>query len=91
MKFIEGPYVADPEFGSITCPTGDLARVYSPPSWVADEETYINTVHLLAASLRMYKALVDLVNAWPEDDCDKLRAAAAALAKAEGRTHAPTD
>ncbi len=47
--------------------------------------------NLLVSSPDMYEALVDLINAWPEDDCDKLRAAAAALAKAEGRPNATTD
>jgi len=96
MKFIEGPYVANPGFGSIACPSGDLALVYSPSSWHYDDETYNNTVHLLAASLKMYEALKTAEYLLQKfGDMRYFRATLNeiqdALAKAEGRTDAPTD
>ena len=92
MKFIEGPYRADPESGAVTFPHGDLARVYWTKS---DEEAYDNTVRLLAASLDMYEALSAIMADPPgwstAAQCEAYEKAAAALAKAEGRANASTN
>ena len=97
MKFIEGPYLAVPDRGTIRCASGRMAEMMDTVLTTdEDPEAFTNTVRLLAASLEMYEALKTAEQVLQMFSDERyvqpcINEIQNALAKAEGRTDAPTD